>query len=52
VCLQILTPFRICLCMLLDLSQSEDSYQANLKSSEQLALFMLKKINVRLCRLF
>ena len=35
--------------MLLDLSQSEDSYQSDPQSSEQLAQFMLMKISVRSC---
>jgi hypothetical protein len=44
---QILTPFRICLCMLLDQSQSEPAHQDDPNTSEQVAHFMLKKINVR-----
>lgn len=44
--MQVLTPYRICLCMLLDQGQS-DPHEEESKVSEQLALFMLKKINVR-----
>jgi hypothetical protein len=49
---QILSPYQICLCMLLDLSQtltvSEDE---EAPEPEKVSLFLLKKINVRLSSL-
>jgi hypothetical protein len=45
--MQILSPYQICLCMLLDLSQSLATHEEQGTASEKVSLFLLKKINVR-----
>ena len=49
--LQILTPYRICLCMLLDLSHTEAQYTSDPATIDKVSAALLKKITVRLTEL-